>query len=593
MPISQSIRILIYRLWLHISLRRRWQFALLLCLTLLSSFAEIVSLSAVVPFIAVITQPDKLFDFAIVTNIAHMLGIEKGANLVIPLTVLFVVASVFSGLIRIFLVWASVSITKFTGADLSLNVFSRTLYQPFSAHLTRSSSEVISILTQKIGATTGLISSVVSIITSGILFTSIITTLFIIDPTVAAVSVVVFGSAYIFIALLTRYRVELNGQRAAKQQSILIKIIQEALGGIRDIILGGTQAVYCSAFQKSNLQLQRAEVQNTFINGFPRYFMESMGIILIAILILVMNTRPGNLVDQLPILGVLALGAQRSLPLMQILYASWSSMLGGKAAIIDVMELLDKPLQKQVNLTEPEPLLLRDDIDFINISFQYGSIGPPVLEGFNLKILKGSRVGIIGKTGSGKSTTLDLLMFLLEPTRGQIHVDGLPVNHERERAWQKSLGHVPQSIFLADSTIAENIAFGTQYDKIDFVRVREAAKQARISEFIESSTESYETIVGERGVRLSGGQRQRIGIARALYKQASVLIFDEATSSLDNETEQSVMEAIEGLSKDLTLFIIAHRLTTLKNCTQIVELGNGGIKRIGTYKDIVNQSSTK
>jgi ATP-binding cassette, subfamily B, bacterial PglK len=305
------------------------------------------------------------------------------------------------------------------------------------------------------------------------------------------------------------------------------------------------------------------------------------------------NYQSGNVVDVLPILGALALGAQRSLPLMQAIYGGWSSMLGSKAALVDVLELLDQPLQTQANLPEPEPLLLSGNINFKNISFQYGINGPPVLEGFNLTISKGSRLGIIGKTGSGKSTVLDLLMSLLEPTQGQVRVDDLPLNHERKRAWQKALAHVPQSIFLTDSTIAENIAFGIQPDQIDFDRVREVAKQAHISEFIESSPESYGTIVGERGVRLSGGQRQRIGIARALYKQASVLIFDEATSSLDNETEQSVMETIEGLSKDLTLVIIAHRLTTLKNCTQIVELGNGGIMRIGSYQDIVNLTAVE
>lgn len=469
--------------------------------------------------------------------------------------------------------------------------FRRTLFQPYSTHVARSSSEIISGMTQKVGAAIGVISAVISMITSGILFASIMTTLFIIEPLVATISVVVFGSAYIFIALLTRHRLEINGQLCAKQQSIFIKIIQEGLGGIRDIIIDGTQAVYCDAFHKSNLQLQRADRENTFINGFPRYFMESMGMILVAILVLVTNYRSGNVVDVLPILGMLALGAQRSLPLMQALYGGWSSMIGSKAALVDVLELLDQPLQTQANLPEPEPLLLRETIDFKNVSFHYGSHGPCVLEGFDLKISKGSRVGIIGRTGSGKSTALDLLMGLLEPTRGQILVDGLPVNHDRQRAWQRIVAHVPQSIFLADSTISENIAFGIPSDKIDLERVRDAAKQARISEFIESSPESYRTIVGERGVRLSGGQRQRIGIARAIYKQASVLIFDEATSSLDNETEQSVMEAIEGLSKDLTLFIIAHRLTTLKNCTQIVELGNGVVKRTGSYQDIVNQSA--
>ena len=490
MPIDQSYHILLHRLWAHISVHRQWQFLMLLVLTIFCSFAEVVSLSAVLPFIAVITKPDKFFNFPLIADIAHKLGIERGADLVIPLTILFVMASVLSGVIRIFLVWASISLAKFTGADISLDVFRRTLHQPYCTHIARSSSEILSGLTQKVGTAVGAISAVVLIITSGILFLSIMTTLFVIDPIVATISVVVFGSAYIFLALLTRSRVQINGQRCAKEQSHLIKIIQEGLGGIRDIIIDGTQAIYCAAFHKSNLRLQRADRDNTFINGFPRYFMESVAMLLIAILVLVTNFRSGNVVDLLPILGALVLGAQRSLPLMQAIYGAWSSMLGSKAALVDVLELLDQPLQTQANLPEPEPLVLRETISFENVSFHYGSHGSNVLEGLDLKISKGSRVGIIGRTGSGKSTALDLLMCLLEPTRGQILVDGLPINNDRKRAWQRIVAHVPQSIFLADCSIAENIAFGTSSDQINLERVCEAAKQARISEFIESSPES-------------------------------------------------------------------------------------------------------
>jgi ATP-binding cassette subfamily B protein len=211
-----------------------------------------------------------------------------------------------------------------------------------------------------------------------------------------------------------------------------------------------------------------------------------------------------------------------------------------------------------------------------------------VLDGVELTISKGARVGIIGSTGSGKSTALDLLMGLLEPTCGRIVVDGRPLNQTNQRAWQRTVAHVPQSIFLSDASISENIAFGIPSDKIDFDRVRKAAQQAQIADFIESRAEGYSAVVGERGVRLSGGQRQRIGIARALYKQASVLIFDEATSALDNETELAVMHTIEGLSKDLTLFIIAHRLTTLKNCDVIIKLEGGKNVSISNFESIFN-----
>ncbi len=302
---------------------------------------------------------------------------------------------------------------------------------------------------------------------------------------------------------------------------------------------------------------------------------------LISIFVLALSYRPGGMNDALPVLGMLALGAQRLLPLMQQLYGNWSVVTGNKAAMLDVLDLLDQKLPTSANQPSPLPLLFSEAIIFDNIRFQYEINGPWVLNGIDLVIPKGSRAGFIGSTGSGKSTALDLLMGLLEPTEGRIQVDGQTISHEHQRAWQRSIASVPQNIFLTDSTITENIAFGIPVDQIDIERVLQAAEQARIAEFIENCPKGYNTIVGERGVRLSGGQRQRIGIARALYKKASVLIFDEATSALDSETEDAVMQAIEGLSKNLTILIIAHRISTLKNCDFIIKLDNGKITMQG------------
>jgi ATP-binding cassette subfamily B protein len=224
------------------------------------------------------------------------------------------------------------------------------------------------------------------------------------------------------------------------------------------------------------------------------------------------------------------------------------------------------------------------------VRFSYANNGPWVLDGINLLILKGSRVGFVGSTGSGKSTTLDLLMGLLMPTEGKLLVDGQSISGNHLRAWQRTIAHVPQSIYLADSTLAENIAFGVPFKAIDLDRVQQAARQAQIADFIESSPEGYLAYVGERGIRLSGGQRQRIGIARALYKQVSVLVFDEATSALDNSTEQSVMDAIEGLNRDITVLLIAHRLTTVRRCDTIVELDHGRVMAHGTYEQLLECS---
>ena len=393
------------------------------------------------------------------------------------------------------------------------------------------------------------------------------------------------------IAWTTRHRVAQNGDLCAQGQTKVIKVIQEGLGGIRDVLLDGAQAVYCQAYRDVIVPLQRVGSENTFMATAPRYAMETLGMVLIAILVLAMSIRLGDPVAALPILGVLALGAQRCLPLMQQLYSSWSSIIGSKAALFDVLTLLDQPLPAEAIQPEPLPLLLNKYIQLHNVHFRYGDCSPWVLKGVNLLIAKGDRVGFVGTTGSGKSTALDLLMGLLDPTQGRILVDGITISGIHRRAWQRTIAHVPQTIFLLDATVAENIAFGVPASEIDLARVHRSAVQAQISEFIESSPDGYNAIVGERGVRLSGGQRQRIGIARALYKQAEVIIFDEATSALDSETEKAVMQAIEALDMNLTILIIAHRLTTLKNCTQIVELGGGGIVRTGSYHEMLPQTA--
>ena len=316
-----------------------------------------------------------------------------------------------------------------------------------------------------------------------------------------------------------------------------------------------------------------------------------MGIALIATLAYALSLRAEGIASVLPLLGALALSAQRLLPALQQAYGAWASINGSRASTAEIVALLDQPFQEDLLRLEPVALSFEESIRFKDVRFRFSSEGPWVLDNFNLNITKGTRLGIIGGTGSGKSTSLDLLMGLLTPTEGMILVDGQPFNGTRVRAWQKTIAHVPQSIFLADTTIAENIAFGVPKGEIDIELVRKVARQAQISEFIESSPASYWANIGERGVRLSGGQRQRIGIARALYKKAKVLVFDEATSSLDTTTELSVMDAIDGLDRDLTIVMIAHRITTLSRCDSIVKVEHGRINWQGSYAALLEQAT--
>ena len=584
---NHSLTSLFQDLWSHISKRRKVQFLLLLILTIFASIAEVVSLGAILPFIGILTQPEQVFESPWLSEFISFFGIKSGQELVLPLTVAFGLAAIIAGSLRLLLLWLSIKLSNATGADLSIEVYERTLYQPFSVHLERSSSEIISGITQKVTAATGVLLAVTAVITSSLLFTSIMTTMLIVDPAVTIIAGLTFGAAYLVVVFFTSSRFELNSRSIATQQTQVVKALQEGLGAIRDVILDATQLVYTNIYRKAILFLMKANGENRFMNQAPRYAMESLGMVLIAIFVLALTNRPGGITSALPLLGMLALGAQRLLPLMQQIYGNWSVVAGSHAALNDVVNLLNQPFPSNHYKEESKPINIENSFSLQNIQFRYNDDTPWVLDDISLEIKKGSRIGLIGATGSGKSTTLDLIMGLLEPSKGSLVVDNRIIDDSLIRSWRRTVAHVPQSIFLADSSIAENIAFGVLPDQIDMARVKKAASKAMISDFIESRKNNYNEIVGERGVRLSGGQRQRIGIARALYKKANIIIFDEATSALDNETEEIVMETIRNLGNDLTLIIVAHRLTTLKDCTKIIELQNGKISRTGSFQDII------
>ena len=580
---------LLMRLWQHLSRRRQRQFWLVLALMLVSAIAEIISLSAVLPFLGILISPEKVFDHPLASNVVQVLNITSADQLVFPLTITFISAALMAGVIRMFLLWVSTRLAYASAIDLSVDVYERTLYQPYSVHVSRSSNEVISAITLKVDHVVSVLTSLLLFISSTVLFGAIISTLVIIDPLIAFISTVGFSLIYGLVTWLIRYRLRLNSQCIAREETHVIKALQEGLGGIRDVLLDGTQQVYCDTFYKAQYPLKRAWGNNLFIGGCPRFAIEALGITLIASLSYSLNIKYGGLTPILPTLGALVLGMQRLLPALQQGYNSWVTILSSHDSIADVIELLDQPLPMEEVVADLEPLHFQDCIQFDKVCFRYSSEGPWVLDDLNFSILKGTKVGIVGRTGSGKSTALDLLMGLLLPNVGNIFVDGQPLNGNRIKAWQRAIAHVPQSIYLANSTIAENIAFGVPKEKIDLDRVKQAARQAQISEFIESSAKGYNTFVGERGIRISGGQRQRVGIARALYKQASILVFDEGTSALDNETERSVMRAIKEL-KSFTIILIAHRLTTVQDCDIIIELELGKIVAQGNYEHLLKKS---
>lgn len=584
---------LLISLWKHLSSQRILQLYLLFFLMVLTSFAEIFSIGAVFPFLGVLTNPQRIYDLPVMQPLIHLLGLTNSSQLFLLVTIGFGVVALLAGGMRLLLLWSTLRLSYAIGSELSISIYRRCLYQPYVVQISRNSSEIINAISRKTEIIINCITAFLMLLTSVIILTAVILVLLASDPVASVLVLGIFGSIYWLIIRLARNRQILNSQLVARESSQVIKSLQEGLGGVRDILIDGTQELYCNIYRNADVTLRNAQGNNQFISNAPRFFMEALGMVLIAGLAFAFaQNQDGQIILAIPILGLFALGAQRMLPILQQGYQSWSIIQGSRASLEDALKLLEQPLHSSFLEYHAESMTFERELSIHGVCFKYAAHKAWVLKDINLKISKGSMVGFIGKTGSGKSTLLDIVMGLLSPTEGFLAVDGVVVTTTNCRGLQDHIAHVPQAIFLADSTILENIAFGVPYEKIDFHKVKKSAEQAQLSQVIEEWPDKYQTFVGERGIFLSGGQRQRIGIARALYKDADILVFDEATSSLDFGTEQSVMRAIEGLSKDLTILIIAHRLSTLKNCTKLVELRDGGIRRVGKYQDFIDTELT-
>lgn len=583
-------------LWSFVGKRRHWQLLGLFVLMLVSIVSEMVSLGAVVPFLSALTNPQALMKQTWFQPVIHFLDVKSADDLLLSLTVAFVMAAFVAAGLRVLLLRVNTRLSASMTIQLQSELYQRTLYRPYEFHLANNSSKLISLVTEKIGVASGAaILHGLMLVTAMFTSMAIVMTLLLIEPVVALLAFGVLSVGYILAGYLSRKMLKKNSHIVAKNQPLAIKQLQEGVGGIRDVILDHTQDTFLNNYADSVRKVQLASSNNSFISQLPKSVLELIGIVLIAGLAYYLHMQ-GKVA--LPILGVLALGSQRLLPSLQQIYFSWSTINAAQAAIADVVSYLGAdPIANNDTEKAATSVNFENSIALEHITFRYAGTSVNVLDDVTLMIPKGSRVGFIGSTGSGKSTLLDVVMGLLTPAGCKMFVDGVEIDEHNRQSWQRYIAHVPQSIYLSDSSIQENIAFGKPTERIDLNRVIVAAKQAHLHHFIEKLPDGYETFVGERGVQLSGGQRQRIGIARALYKQSSVIVFDEATSALDDRTEKIVMDAIiNSLGKNLTVLIIAHRLSTLKDCDVVYKLSYGKIKESGSYeqmctKKVVNGSS--
>ena len=571
---SPSLSTLLRRLWRHLPRKRRFQLAVVLGTTLASGAAEVVSLAAVVPFLTVLADPEALWRQPWIRSVAEARGLTAPTQLLLPFAAAFAVSAVLSGGIRLLNLWLSGRVAAGTGSDLSQEAYRRTLHQPYAVQVNRNSAAITTALLSHVdGLIYGVISPLLHIAVNLAVIVAIAVGLVLIDPRVASLTVLVFGGVYVAISLATRTSLAANSRRQAESAKALVQNVQEGLGAIRDVLLDRSQPYYLARYRDADWSLRQLRTRAELLGGFPRFVIEAAGMAGVAGLAYALVTRGGGIAAALPVLGALALGAQRLLPALQQTYVSWTQIQNHLPGFEIVLDLLDQsaPAADRPRMSAAP---FADSIVLDHCSFRYQPDLPLVLRDVSLSVRRGERVALVGPTGSGKSTLADILMGLLSPTSGRLLIDGREVKPE---AWQANIAHVPQSIFLADTSIAENIALGIPAAEVDRERLEAAARQAQIAGFIESLPAGYATTVGERGVRLSGGQRQRIGIARALYKQAPVLVFDEATSALDDATEKALMDTLAGLPRDLTIIMIAHRLSTTAYCDRVITVAAGGL----------------
>lgn len=572
---------LILELWTYISYRRKRQCLILLILTIFASLSEIVSIGAIFPFLGALLSPEKIYSSKYAFYLIEWFGIRSSSDLLLLITTVFVLVAVFAGGLRLLLIWSTTKLSFAMGADLGFEMYRNILYQEYYIHLDKNSSEVIDAIQNKTNTVIYLVlMPVLNLMSAFVLVMLVIAVLLLIDPFVTFATLLGFGTLYTMLIWAARRTLVSNGQLISSKSIGVLKAIQEGLGSIRDILLDSNQEFHLNIFHKTDLQLRKAQASSTFIGVFPRNIMEILGLVSLSIFAYYLSGSATGIASAIPVLGAAALGAQKLLPIMQQAYNAWTNIKVGKDSLVGVLEILKKPCPLAGNANvKISPINFTDRINIIDIYFRYAEDAPWVLNGVNIEIKKGSRVGFMGKTGGGKSTLLDIVMGLLEPTNGSLEIDGQKIGRQNKAAWQKRIAHVPQAIYLTDGTISENIAFGMASENIDYKRVYEAAAKAQLLPFIEGLAENFETHVGERGVKLSGGQKQRIGIARALYKNADVFIFDEATSALDDSTESEVMESIQGYGPELTILIIAHRLSTLEMCETVYQLDGGNVAR--------------
>lgn len=562
----------LYRLFFLLSKRRKRQLYFLTLLLILNGLIESFTLASIIPFLTLISSKNQIENISIIRKLSNLFGINDYSQLFLFLTISFCSFVLISVFLRIFNIAYIYRLSAKVNIDISYYIFKNNIYQSYINYTQRSSSEIISLALEKVQISFSALNSLLNVIASSVIGLFIVITLFIFKWQLVVSSLILILFYYFLVFKKVRKLLNIKGKKLSLLISKRLKVIQEAFEGFRDVIINGTEKIYIDLFNEADTEIKINNANSEFLVSFPKFLIE--GLILISIILIgyYFFSIDIKLVSFIPIFGSFIYAFQRLLPLIQQIYAAWANYKYKCYVIGDLVKELENTKNNSKIYLSKRFIKFNKNIIFENVSFSYKS-SYLILKDINLIINKGEYIGIYGETGSGKSTLLDLIMGLLKPDSGKILIDKLNTSEKRSNwNWSSNIAHVPQNIFLTEGTIEENIAFGESSENINHELVIHAAKAAYIYEFIKNTKMGFKTAVGERGIILSGGQRQRIAIARAIYKAKDILVLDEATSSLDESTEEKILNKIQKIYKNLTIIMVTHRLNSLKRCDRILKV---------------------
>jgi len=563
----------------------------LMGMILIMALLDMIGVASIMPFMAVLANPELVETNAFLNTAFTKLGFTDPQQFLFALGMLVFLLLVVSLVFKALTTYAQLRFTLMREYSIGKRLVEGYLHQPYSWFLNRHSADLGKTILSEVGdVISNCVMPMMTLITQGAVATALLTLLILIDLKLALIVGLTLATAYTLVFKATRGFLARIGKERVKANQERFTAVIEAFGAAKEVKVGGLEQAYIQRFSSPAQTFARHQATAQVISQLPRFVLEAIAFGGMLLVVLYLMVQSGSFASALPIIALYAFAGYRLMPALQHIYGA-GTQLGFAGPALDALHADLVSLQPEHPNPSQDAISLKKAITLNQIQYCYPNAPQPALKNLSLTISAKSTVGLVGATGSGKTTTVDLVLGLLEAQVGTLAVDGQPITVHNRNAWQRAIGYVPQQIYLVDDTVAANIAFGLDPKDIDHAAVERAAKIANLHEFVANDLpEQYQTTVGERGVRLSGGQRQRIGIARALYHNPQVLILDEATSALDNLTEQAVMEAVHNLGHEITIILIAHRLSTVKACDMIFLLDKGELKAQGTFDELKNSN---